>query len=417
MLNNKKLLFSFFTILISLLTSLTLITHADAQTQTSGPSCNPYLSTVSTIVLGERNKLPLKTLQVSLFPQRNKALGLWGSAKAELNYVVGKKDYPLVVLMVGLGSPSTVGYARFLMEQLYQQGFSVVSVPSSFHMSSSVAFSEFMRPGLSSQDATDLLKIVNIATRKIIDLHRLTSSEQHLIGVSLGGYHAASILADPATADRFEKYVLINPPLDLSYGMAVLDNLAEGKGNLTEQQKSNIADQMNPYLTDSPQSPNAKEVMKVIEKNHFGEKELGFFVGLKMRSSVRDIVFASQQIHDDQLLKNSRLAKRFAESHTWKINDYFARVAWPFYKALEESDQNMPAVDSQLSIWDNLKKAPRPRDVLILHAKDDFISRPVSLEMLKFLPMNVVLANCGGHVGALSYPVYMTPLKEFLSED
>lgn len=413
MMNNQKIQFFFFTIL----STLTLISSVHAQTRAAGPSCNPYLSTVSTIIMGEKNKLPLKTLQVSLYPERNKAIGLWGSAKAELNYVVGKKNSPLIVLMVGLGSPSTVGYARFLMEQLYLQGYSVVSVPSAFHMLSSLAFSRYMRPGLASQDAADLLKIVNIATKKIVDLHKLTSDEQHLIGVSLGGYHAASIMANPETADRFEKYVLINPPLDLNYGMAVLDNLSQGKGNLSEQQKKDVAEKMTPYMEDLQKSSDGKNMMTVIEKNHFGEKELGFFIGLKMRSSVRDIVFASQQIHDDHLLVNTRLSKRLIESHTWNINDYFTKVAWPFYKALEAEDNSFPAVDSQLNIWDNLKQAPRPRDVLILHAKDDFISRPVSLELLKFLPINVVLANCGGHVGALSYPVYLTPLKEFLEQN
>ncbi|MFN8946071.1 MAG: hypothetical protein ACK5WZ_15750, partial [Pseudobdellovibrionaceae bacterium] len=138
---------------------LSFIGAAHAQS-TPEPSCNPYFSSASTILLKEKNKITFRTLQYSFYPERHRLVGALGDVKAEINYVLGKPQAPLIVMLVGLGSASSVGYARYLMGQLNQMGFSVMSVPSSFHMQSSMAFSKYMRPGLSSQDSEDILRLV-----------------------------------------------------------------------------------------------------------------------------------------------------------------------------------------------------------------------------------------------------------------
>ncbi|MFN8945146.1 MAG: hypothetical protein ACK5WZ_11060, partial [Pseudobdellovibrionaceae bacterium] len=259
-----------------------------------------------------------------------------------------------------------------------------------------------------------ILRLVSRATSDVTKKHQFEFKIKHLIGISLGGFQAASIMADPKTEGLFNKYILINPPLDLEYGLDVLDKLAEGKFELSEERKNFIKEKLKPYLIEFATNIDPVIFSKTLQSNNIGEKELGFFIGLKMSTSVRDVVFASQQVHDDQVLKNKLPARRFVESHEWKILNYFDKIAWPFYDNFFKSGGESKNLDSELSIWKSLLNAPRPKDVLMLHAKDDFISHPLSLELLRAFPIETVLSECGGHVGALSYPVYAKPLKRFL---
>lgn len=400
------------TILIAILICFTCL-PGKAQEENS-PSCNPYVSTIKTILFKEQRWLSIKKMNVSFYPERNRLIGGIGKSKAEISYVLGQPNAPIAVLMVGLGSSSTVGYARFLMDVLNRMGLTVISIPSSFNMKSSLAFSEYMRPGLSTQDAADLLEIIDVAVSQLTHVHHLSSPEKYLLGVSMGAFHVAAIFGDPKNEKLFSKYILINPPLELDYGIDVLDQLADGKGGLNPKKQSLLAKLIQLYLNEFDSFGFAEYFISLIQTYQMGEQELGRLIGMKMRNSVQQVIFASQQLRDDGVLKNKNGLKRLYESHTWRIRDYFTKIAWPFYSKAKSEPNISEDLSSRLTIWNDLHNARRPNDILILHSQDDFISRPSALLKLKEFPMHLVLTKCGGHVGALKYPMYLNPLKEFL---
>jgi hypothetical protein len=125
---------------------------------------------------------------------------------------------------------------------------------------------------------------------------------------------------------------------------------------------------------------------------------------------------ASQDYGDDGVFfASASLRSRELQSRFWSINEYFERIALPFYRRLLEEQGKALDVDREMSIWPALSAAPRPERVLVLHAADDFISSPAQIGALATLPIRSVVAPCGGHVGALPYPVYADPLAAFLS--
>lgn len=392
-----------------LISATTSSARAKSETRAEpSPSCNPYIATLGAAFMSERKDsdgnpiVPQYAFSLSLYPERAKSMGV--AARTQIRVTISpNRNAPFVYLLNGLGSPSDSGYGRWLMDFLHQMGFTVVSLPSTFSDVDAYAFSRYLRPGLSSTDVPDVMALLIAAQKKMADYgYRATSNT--LMGVSLGAFQGAVIQADPRFRAMFSKYVLINPPLDLRYGLAVLDSFARGQEPGGASDRDAMLESLRDRLAETG-TPAAQG---------FGDDQLKTFIGIYLRLAVQDMAVASQRFQEDNVFGSGPGDGRRFESRFWTIQNYFDRIAFPFYSRLFADSGKKLDLDRELSIWPHLREAPAPDRVLILHSQDDFISNPKDLPLLKKLRTKAVVSSCGGHVGALPYRVFTVPLANFL---
>jgi len=140
-----------------------------------------------------------------------------------------KKPSPMVCYLPGLGSyrleESTLAYA----DLLYRHGYSVIAISNPFHKEFMDHASTIPVPGYAPADCDDL---INALTLIIRDVRRWKGGEitsVSLSGVSHGAFLTLMIAAREATAGqdglRFDRYVAINPPVELASAARRLDEM------------------------------------------------------------------------------------------------------------------------------------------------------------------------------------------------
>lgn len=379
----------------------------------SSPSCNSYVSTIGTLFLQPRRDphnnpiVPLHEMNISFYPERNQFMGWFQKAEAKVLFSKGKTNAPIIYLLNGLGSSAKSTYSVYLMDRLNDLGFTVVSIPSTFNETATLGFSTHVRPGLSSQDLPDIMRLIDAVSLQLAQKHKMNPPAHYLMGVSMGAFHTAAVLSRPELEQKFKKFVLINPPLDLRYGIRVLDEMVDGANRLPASRQE--------VLQEIAQTEEADEALQKMENQNVGSRDLGYLIGSAMRSSVQGTVLSSQKYINDGVLKSTSSFGRKQEVKKWSIQKYFDLVALPFFQKMYDKAGEYLDLDYELSIWPHLAHAPNPSKVLMLHSMDDFISHPEELKKLPLLENETVLTKCGGHVGALGYSLFMNPLKEFLT--
>lgn len=130
---------------------------------------------------------------------------------------------PLMFLIPGTGSNYTSGKTRFLQKTLHDMGFHVIALTSPFNWRFVAHGSTTGAPGISEDDARDMLALMV----RVYDLvkDRAPATSFHLAGYSLGGLEAAFIakLDDTERRFGFGKVLMINPPVDLWTSTSVFD--------------------------------------------------------------------------------------------------------------------------------------------------------------------------------------------------
>lgn len=414
--------------LLSIIFSPLLYSQASSRSQNSTerftqPTCNSYIDTISVLLLQVRMNqqtgqplVPPRELRLSFFPQRKELMGRFDKPETRMLYVVGEKHGPIVYLWNGLGSSANASYSNFLMDQLHMLGMTVVSVPSTLNQNDTLGFSTYVRPGLSSADLPDLMRLTDGVDKEIVRRHELKPRSRILMGVSMGAFHAGALLSRKEWEQKFDKYVLINPPMDLRYGINVLDQMVDGSRNLSNSRKSEVENLRDEFFSSSDLKESPSEFRSEVKRRQFGERELGYLIGSSMRSSVQGATLSSQIVKNDGVLKRKTSFGRSQEVKKWSIYDYFEKIAFPFYDDLYKKQGLVLDLEREMTLLPHLKEAKRPQNVLVLHSIDDFISDPSEIEKMKSLPIRSVITNCGGHVGALGYSLFQGPLREFLRE-
>ncbi|MEO5667424.1 MAG: hypothetical protein ABIR96_05135 [Bdellovibrionota bacterium] len=131
------------------------------------------------------------------------------------------------VLLSGYGGSSDSNVLQAIAEQLWELGFSVLSLPSSTHPDFSQAASATRLPGHLPRDLNELggalddVKAILSAEKE----PQLRESRWALAGISYGALQTLQeALSDsPHSHLNFEAFVAFNPPTRLSYAMARLD--------------------------------------------------------------------------------------------------------------------------------------------------------------------------------------------------
>ena len=134
---------------------------------------------------------------------------------------------PLVYIVPGIGTHRTSQLPVFLAQKAYERGYSVAVVSNPFHFEFIDNALSVPYPGYTPSDAEDLYAALSAIDRDLDATYPGRVASRRLLGYSLGAIESLFIAGEqdrrPADALRFERFVAVNPPVDLRYSARRFD--------------------------------------------------------------------------------------------------------------------------------------------------------------------------------------------------
>jgi predicted alpha/beta-fold hydrolase len=397
------------------------------------PLTNPFEATIASTPPDLRPKLPLDDdidqadYTLNIRPERDLILpdNFWPVKK--LRYRLAEQDHaaPLIFLIAGTGAAYNSTLNEYLKKLFYQEGYHVVqlSSPTSYDFIS--AASRFATPGISSEDAEDLYRVMQGVRAQ----HpKLAVTDYYLTGYSLGGLDAAFVskLDETRRSFNFKKVLLLNPPVNLYTSINNLDKLTQtevkGINNSTTfyelvlkkltryfQQKGYI-DLNEALLYDFQQS-----------KQHLSNEQMAMLIGVSFRFSAADIAFTSDLINRRGLIIPPKYPIREGTSLTdfmrramqCDFDCYMTEQVIPMWRARTDGGSVLQLID-QVSLYGLKDYLHDSNKIGVMHNADDVILGPGDIGFLrKTFGDRLTLYPYGGHCGNLNYRVNSDAILEF----
>jgi hypothetical protein len=167
-------------------------------------------------------EVPRRVHRLLVFPRRPIPDIFWYTARFEYSLAAQPGRAPLVFVIPGTGADHNSTKTLIMQRILYKAGLHVVALTSPVHPNFIVSASSTSTPGLITEDAEDLYRVMRLARRQIGD--RIEVSKFYLAGYSLGATQAAFVarLDDERGEFGFDKVLLINPPVNLYNSARIL---------------------------------------------------------------------------------------------------------------------------------------------------------------------------------------------------
>jgi hypothetical protein len=397
------------------------------------PLTNPFEATIASTPVELRPELPRDEdidqadYSLNLRPEREFELpdNFWAVKK--LRYRMARQDHaaPLIFLIAGTGAPYNSSLNEYLKKLYYKAGYNVVqlSSPTSFDFISSA--SRFATPGLSTDDAEDLYRVMQAVRAQHPNL---AVTDYYLTGYSLGALDAAFVakLDETRRAFNFKKVLLLNPPVNLLTSVSNLDKLVQtqvkGINNSTTfyelmlskltryfQQKGYV-DLNDALLYDLQQS-----------KQHLSNEQLAMLIGTAFRFSAADIAFTSDLINrrglitppKTEITEGTSLTPYLRRALQCDFDCYMTEQVIPMWRARTDGGSVLQLAD-QVSLYALKDYLKDNKKIAVMHNADDVILGPGDIGFLRTtFGDRLTLYPYGGHCGNLNYRVNSDAMLEF----
>jgi hypothetical protein len=315
----------------------------------------------------------------------------------------------LLFVLSGIGSNPYFGLGTYWASVFHREGFHVVVLPSPMHWNFALAASPSGAPGYAPDDARDLYEVMQRTLHIIKGRYGVKVAGVRFMGASLGALEGAYLSVIDADQKKIgiERFLLLNPPLDLPYAVERLDQWAAlqekfgpEKSDALRGRALAIVDSFSRDKRDDPAS-----VDRLARKFAcFTTEELQFLIAEYVQTTIPELVYVTQAIHDQQLLVGAkdRLSDRLQEAKGFTLTDYTNKIAMPRWTrraGLQSDAQSLRNGGSLAAILDRVRSNPK---VFIMHNADDVLTERGSVEELKSsMGDHMILYPVGGHLGNL----------------
>ncbi|MGH7855412.1 MAG: hypothetical protein ACREP3_18325 [Candidatus Binatia bacterium] len=380
------------------------------------PYHDPYLATATTAILTDDGLTPRLRSEIVHVPGlsgRNRLPSLEG--RGELSVALYRQNHqaPLLFILAGLGSSPYFGVAPYLASLFYQEGFHIVILPSPMSWNFALSASRSGAPGHAPEDARDLYEAMQKSLAVLRDRHSVKISGINFMGVSLGALEGANLSVIDADEGKIgiEKYLLVNPPVDLSYALKKLDewNTLRAKFG-SDKAKDIVAKAVAIVESFSEDRGDDPAVFDRLAKKFasFTTEELQFLIAANLQSQLPELIYVTQVIHDQNVLSapKDQVRKRIQEAKSFTITDYNEKIALPLWRRqAAEPQADIASFIKRGSLATILDRLRGNSKVRIMHNADDPLAGRKSIEALKeALGDQVRLYPYGGHLGNLWFP-------------
>lgn len=390
---------------------------------TSSVLTNPLAMTVMGKFFIPNNDEPFYG-ELNLRPERANVFLFESNAKLKFTYhLQAKKQAPLMFIVPGTGALHNSLAALALAEKLYALGYHTVTVDNAFSWSFALAGSKSGLPGYVPQDAGDLYLALMQIKQKLVLEKNIHPSSYSLMGYSLGALQSIFMqrIDDDTKAFRFQKVLLIDPPLDLQYAVDQIDQLFKDGSRLSGGRKILVFNQglqaISQYLKTDTSFIDINFLQTIFDSLRFTSWDLSYLIGGSFRDSLRDLIFASQQVHDLNILKKhvtrSHRSLRYEEARSFSFNDYMNRFVYPSIKIKKDKNYTLENMNREASLYQFSGFIKSHQNTFLIHSEDDFILKAEDLAWLKEnFQDRALIFPYGGHCGSMNFPEFSKHLVD-----
>ena len=381
-------------------------------------------------VKGKQDEASLETLESVFFTFKDPEFPSRGKTRPVLIPATGRKlDFtfwlqpgraPVVYIVPGLGSHRLATTALALAELVYQHGFSAVCVSSTFNFEFMENASTAELPAYMPVDVNDLHVALTEIERRLEKLYPARLGSKALLGYSMGGFESLFVAATESTNQqsliKFDRYVAVNSPVRLIYGISKLDEFFQAPLGWPASERT--GDIENTFLKVAALTKNSLTPQTSLP---FSEIESKFLIGMAFKLILRDAIFSSQQRHSQGILEHRirkfRRAALYQEILQYSYQDYLQKFLIPYYWSLGielGTPESLEAVGSLRTYAPGLKVNPNIR---LIANRNDFLLPEEDLAWLKtvFSEDQLTVFEKGGHLGNLSNPAVQQSILRALA--
>ena len=380
-------------------------------------------------VKGKPDAASLETLESVFFTFQNPEFPGRGKTRSVLIPATGRRlkftfwlqpgKAPVVYIVPGLGAHRLTASALALAELVYQKGFSAICVSSTFNFEFMEHASTADVPAYMPVDVHDLHVALTEIALQLEKRYPERLGPRALMGYSMGAFESLFVAATESTNTapliKFDRYVAINSPVRLLYGVSKLDEyfqapLAWPAGERAEKIE-------NTFLKVAALSKNSLTPQTSLP---FSGIESRFLIGVAFRLILRDAIFSSQQRNNQGVLEHPirklRRAPVYQEILQYSYQEYLQKFLIPYYecRGIEfTAPDSFERASSLRTYAAGLQANPNIR--LIVN-RDDFLLPAEDLAWLKttFAKHQLTIFEQGGHLGNLSHPAVQKAILEAL---
>jgi hypothetical protein len=401
---------------VAVLTALSLLlNHSIAVAEYKYPYHNPYLATATSAILSDNGATPRvdsTIVRVPGLPGRNHLPTLEGRGDVNLALYRQTRAAPLVFILAGLGSNPYFGVAPYLASLFYREGFHVVILPSPMSWNFALSASRSGAPGYVPEDARDLYEVMQKTLTALKARYDVKATSINFIGVSLGALQGAYLSVIDAEEGKIgiDKYLLINPPVDVAYAVNKIDEWSALKSKFGRERSQEIVSKalaiVDSFAEERQDNPVVFE--RLAKKlRGFTTEELQFLIAENLQSQLPELIYVTQTIHDQKLLAAPKddMRKRLEEAKDFTLTKYNQMIALPQWrKQIGDPQADLDTFTERGSLAHIVNRLRDNSKVHIMHNADDFLDERKSIEALKdTLGDRVTLYPYGGHLGNLWY--------------
>jgi pimeloyl-ACP methyl ester carboxylesterase len=337
---------------------------------------------------------------------------------------------PFVYVVPGLAAHRLGNSSLALAEMAYARGFSVAIVSSTLNFEFIERGGSVPVPGHAPVDAHDVHIALDGIDRDLAARYPERVGERIYYGYSLGAFHGFYIAAEEKNPEnklvRFDRYLLVDPPVRLVYGMARLDefNNVPLKFPPSERQAEirrilNDAILVGQKMSNIP-GRGVYSRVDAVDLRHttltpdvempFTNDEAEYLIGLAFRRALQSILWTTQQRADlGVLLTERRPMQRlpaYREIGDYSFTMYLYAFVLPYYRdrlGTIKSVEELTAKNDLRAIAEPLRGNPKLR---VFANKNDFLTSDEDIEWLTVVvgPERTRFFPTGGHLGNLYKP-------------
>ena len=391
------------------------------------PYKNADIATLSSFIMKSRNAdsfSKMKMMEVEAIPGRNGAFLFEGRGNYRFGFYPQKKNAPLVFLIADIGGSAVSGYMMYEADLLQENGYNVITISSSFFWNYVISASRTGLPGVTDEDAADMYAAMQLALAKVKTEHKHAIGKIGVIGLGLGGLHAAHISAIEGREKKLsiERYLLINPIVNVLHAITEIETRASIAFDIgmpkVEYIKGKAFNFVYDLMDEKFDAKSPAFFADLDKKFVLPLKEYSFLIGGVLRTSIDDVIFASQIVKDAGVLK-SKLDRhhwnvRHQEISEFGFKGYLEKLVIPHfagkYPKLTDMIKHVNFNYVRKEVLENNK-------VFLMHNADDFLVDADHLTYLQelFGPARSKIYPLGGHLGNLWFEQNQNDMLRIMS--
>ncbi len=318
-------------------------------------------------------------------------------------YILQKdKNAPVAIIYPSIGEGIMSHHSVVFAKLFYDEGYSVIIQGSHFHWEFVNSMPDGYKPGIPAQDIAHLKNVTAQILAEISDKHKCKFEQKVLLGTSFGAFTTLFIADDEIKNNtlNINKYISINPPIELVYALEQLDENNKKWQNDTSNLKHKTATTAAKIV----QLSDKKDEGAKIETLPFSEEEAKLITGFIMRQKLSDLIFSIENT------PSSDKKAFYASVNNIGYSDYVEKYLLnETYKKLDDLrlGTSLHSIATYLQNNENYK---------IYHTMNDyFINSNQLCQLKKYSGNKLTLIDNGGHLGFLYRDEFINSLKKDIS--